>query len=184
MVGTVVRACAAAALLVVCASPTGAMAAPAKDCSAPGAAPRCPLPLDLGPAIGDMRVLLIGSQTGLLHELTQADGFAKLRRPGRGREAADSYLVDVKLEGPRDSRWPDADFSVEVYSVLDGRVGERDSRLIAQRKVKDIAFGADGVRQEDVFVDGGLCGQIAVYAEIQRPTFFGAKALMPFECGR
>jgi hypothetical protein len=132
--------------------------------------------------IDDMRVLLIGAETGRLHELSQSDGFANLTLPGKGREAADSYLVDVKLEGPPDSRWPNADLAIEVYSVFDGRNGERDSKLIARRKVKAIAFGADGVRHEDVFVDGGLCGQIAVYAEVQKPTLAGVKALMPFEC--
>ena len=54
----------------------------------------------------------------------------------------------------------------------------------AGRKAKDIAFGAAGVRHKDDFVDGGLCGQIAVYAEIHKPTLSRAKTLMPFECGR
>jgi hypothetical protein len=134
--------------------------------------------------IADMRVLLIGSQTGRLHELQQADGFVDLTKPAPGREAADSYLLDVELNGPANTDWPHADFGIEVYAVVETAPGDRQSRLIARRKVADIAFGPTGVRHEAVFVDRGLCGQVAVYAHIEKPALSGVKALMPFECGR
>ena len=134
--------------------------------------------------IADMRVLLIGAETGRLHELQHADGFANLTRAGAGREAADSYLVDVELNGPANAHWRGADLAIEVYSVFENAHRERESKLIARRKAKDIALGPLGVRHEVVFVDGGLCGQIAVFAHIERPVVSAGKALMPFECDR
>ncbi len=134
--------------------------------------------------IAGMRVLLVGSESGQLHELQRADGFVNLTKPGSGREAADSYLVDVELNGPANTRWPHADFDIEVYSVVETAPGDRESKLIAHRKVRDIAFGPSGVRHEAVFVDRGLCGQVAVYAQIEKPVLSAEKALMPFECER
>ncbi len=134
--------------------------------------------------IADMRVLLIGVETGRLHELQQADGFIDLTKPAPGREAADSYLLDVELNGPANTNWPHADFDIEVYAVFETAPGDRQSKLIAHRKVTDIAFGPTGVRHEAVFVDRGLCGQVAVYAHIEKPALSGGKALMPFECDR
>jgi hypothetical protein len=132
--------------------------------------------------IADMRIWLFGAETGRMRPLTEKDGYEGLNVTRDGREAADGFLVDVTLEAPPNARARGADFKLEVYAVARKANGDIVSTSIAKRRERDIMFGAGGIVHEALYVPGHLCGQIAIYASIEKPTFGGTKAMLPFEC--
>ena len=112
-------------------------------------------------------------------------GYHDLPKGGHGREPVDSILVDVVLRGAAASRLVDAGFKLTVFVVSgkanpDGKGGDR--QLIVERILEDVDFGPGGTHHEAVFVIGHTCQELAIEAEIAKPSFFSTKTTLPFTC--
>ena len=144
--------------------------------------------------IVSIRARAFGSVTGQLFDIAPepapadgpADPYDDLPQGRPGREPADSFIVDVEMQGPPGTRVAGAGLTVRVFAVpkpLNADGTRRESQLVASRSLEDLAFGPSGTRHEAVFVVGHLCWQDAVLVEIARPRPASMKAELPFSCG-
>jgi hypothetical protein len=163
------------------------------------AAARADEPLYAGRPIANIRLELLGAETGKWRELSPVQSGQErdiqagdpraaelgpiVTNGATGGEAYSGMLVDAELRGPPNTVWHNADLRITVYYVPDGPGPTRpDSIVAAKRVIRDIAFGPSGIRHEGLFVTGSgpLCHEGAITVDLATPL--DAEKAAPYFC--